>query len=85
MAKRASLSARKGAVQAATAASEAESTGGGKKVGLAVRLDLDRHEQLQDLANSLTRQSRREGGGRVSIHSLLLEGVDLVMAKYGGG
>ncbi len=46
----------------------------GKAVATTVRLDPDRHDHLRTLAF----HSRR------SIHSLLVEGVDLVLAKHKG-
>jgi hypothetical protein len=50
----------------------------GKPVGLSVRLDPVTHERLMDLAHDLSKQNRQ----RVSIHALLLEGVDLVFKRY---
>lgn len=50
-----------------------------KPVGLTVRLDQTMHEKLLDLAHDLTKQRRK----RVSIHSLLMEGIDLMLAKHG--
>jgi hypothetical protein len=51
----------------------------GRPVGLSVRLDPATHERLMDLAHDLSKQKRQ----RVSIHALLLEGVDLVFKRYG--
>ena len=45
----------------------------GRTIATTVRLDPDRHEQLR----TLSFHSRR------SMHSLLLEGVDLVLKKHG--
>ncbi len=72
MAKKPGLRARSQSVQAAMSVAT-DQPAAGKPVALSVRLDADRHEQLRALAF----HSRR------SMHSLLLEGVDLVLAKHG--
>lgn len=79
MSKRVGLAARKSSISAALTASEA--AGGDapaktkpvkqKPVTLSIRLDPDTHEQLRKLAFER----------RVSIHSLLLEGVAMVLTK----
>jgi len=81
--KRAGFEARNSSVQAALAAAQGAASGKGKSaatgkgapleraVGLTVRLDSSTHEQLRSIAFKK----------RVSIHSLLLEGVDLVLRK----
>lgn len=83
--KRAGFEARNGAVKAAIAAAQgvgsikgksaATNKGGplARAVGLTVRLDSATHEQLRSIAFKK----------RVSIHSLLLEGVDFILRKQG--
>ena len=46
----------------------------GKAVSTTVRLDPERHDRLRTVAFHTRR----------SMHSLLVEGVDLVLAKHGG-
>ncbi len=48
---------------------------GGKLVATTVRLDTERHDELRTLAFNARR----------CMHSLLLEGVDLVLAKHRKG
>ncbi len=75
MTKKPGLRARSQSVQAAmSVATDEGKPATGKPVALSVRLDTDRYEQLRTLAFN-TRRSQ---------HSLLLEGVDLVLAKHGG-
>lgn len=86
MTKRSSLTARNSSIQAAMVAAsgqetaplksrskEASKASEAKAVGLSVRLTADTHEALRRIAFDR----------RVSIHSLLLEGVDFVIQKHG--
>ncbi len=50
-----------------------EAAAAGKAVATTVRLDPDRHDRLRTVAFHTRR----------SMHSLLVEGVDLVLAKHG--
>ncbi len=59
---------------AKAAMSVADDTAAGKPVATTVRLDADRHDRLRTIAF----HSRR------SMHSLLVEGVDLVLKKHEG-
>ena len=69
MSKRTSLTARSKSVAAAiTAAADGVE---GRVVGLTVRLNADKHEKLRRIAFEK----------RISIHSLLLKGVDLVLER----
>lgn len=85
MSKRSGLSARSGSIQAAIVAanegSRAKRKGVqaaspeaplGRTVGLTVRLDQHTHDRLRRIAFE----------ERVSIHSLLLEGVEAALAKH---
>ena len=83
MAKKTSLRARSSAVKAATAAATDTDTAApkGKKVGLAVRLGPDKHKELVQLVTDIYMKTNE----RKSIHSLLLEGLDMVIAKYQKG
>jgi hypothetical protein len=85
MKKRTGLSARNGSIQAAIVAAkgEAASTKGnalngkaakerGRPVGLTVRLDQLTHDRLRKIAFE----------NRVSIHSLLLEGVEVALKRH---
>ncbi len=80
MAKKTGLRARNSSVKAAmTAATDTDTpTPKGKKVGLAIRLDPDKHKELVQLTTDIYMKT----GQRRSIHSLLLEGLDMAMAKY---
>jgi hypothetical protein len=77
MAKNPGLSARKKSVQAAmsVAGQEVPATETGKRVALSIRLSEDMYEALRTLAFNERR----------SQHSLLLEGVEMVLAKHGKG
>ena len=77
MVKKAGLRARSASVQAAMSVAQPDETSSApaKTVATTVRLDADRHEQLRTLAFH----------DRRSMHSLLVEGVDLVLAKHGKG
>ena len=95
MTKRAGLAARSKAVTAAmaahggdtapaapTPAPTAEQTAPkARTVGLTLRLDEDRHGALMDVAHALSKQR----GRRVSVHSLLVEAVDLVLERHAAG
>jgi hypothetical protein len=85
MAKRSGLSARSGAIQAAIVAAKGEAAADsknaakakstqslGKTVGLTVRLDQRTHDRLRKIAFD----------ERVSIHSLLLEGLESVFETH---
>lgn len=48
---------------------------------MTLRLSEDQHARLMDIAHSLTKERRQ----RVSIHSLLLEGVEMVLKRHGAG
>lgn len=86
MARRSGLSARSGSIQAAIVAArgtgpadEIAAVSGpaarckGRTIGLTLRLDEEAHDRLRRIAFEK----------RVSIHSLLLEGVEAVLAKHG--
>ena len=60
--------------KAAMSVADVQAEPSGKTIATTVRLDPDRHEQLR----TLSFHSRR------SMHSLLLEGMDLVLKKHGG-
>lgn len=85
MAKRSGLSARSGSIQAAIIAAKGDQAAEGKNaakgnsvrpaartVGLTVRLDERTHDRLRKVAFD----------ERVSIHSLLLEGIQAALAKH---
>ncbi len=73
-AKKAGLRARSASVKAAMSVAQADEAlpSAGKTVSTTVRLDAARHDQLRTLAFN----------DRRSMHSLLVEGVDLVLAKH---
>ncbi len=75
-AKKAGLRARSASVKAAMSVSQVDEApaGAGKTVSTTVRLDPERHDRLRTVAF----HSRR------SMHSLLVEGVDLMLAKHKG-
>jgi len=75
MAKKPGLQARSAAARAAMSVADTTTAPTGKPVATTVRLDTERYEQLRTLGFDARR----------SQHSLLLEGVDLVLAKYGKG
>ncbi len=75
MAKKPELQARSAAARAAMSVADTTTAPTGKPVATTVRLDTERYEQLRTLGFDARR----------SQHSLLLEGVDLVLAKYGKG
>jgi hypothetical protein len=64
---------RRRSVKAAKSVVDDQTEPSGKTISTTARLDPDRHEQLR----TLSFHSRR------SMHSLLLEGVDLVLKKHG--
>lgn len=84
MSKRSSLAARNSSIQAAMVAAGGSEISATKKalppkdtsstkiVGLTVRLPVETHELLRQIAFTQ----------RVSIHSLLMEGVDFVVRKH---
>lgn len=72
MAKKPGLRARSASVKAAMSVADEQAVPSGKAVAMTVRLDADRHDQLRTIAF----HSRR------SLHSLLVEGVDLVLTKH---
>ncbi len=72
MARKTGLRARSQSVKAAVSVADATAAAG-KPVATTVRLDADRHDRLRTIAF----HSRR------SMHSLLVEGVDLVLKKHG--
>ncbi len=76
MAKKPGLRARSASVKAAMSVAQDNQVApvSERAIATTVRLDPDRHEQLR----TLSFHSRR------SMHSLLLEGVDLVLKKHGG-
>ncbi len=74
MAKTPAQRTRSRPVKTAKAVADEQAEQSGKTIATSVRLDADRHEQLR----TLSFHSRR------SMHSLLLEGVDLVLKKHGG-
>ena len=75
MAKKPGLRARSAAAQAAMSVVDTATAPAGKPRATTVRLDTDRYEQLRTLGFNARR----------SQHSLLLEGVDLLLKKYGTG
>ncbi len=75
MAKKPGLRARSAAAQAAMSVVDTTAAPAGKPIATTVRLDTERYEQLRTLGFNARR----------SQHSLLLEGVDLVLKKYGKG
>ena len=74
MAKKPGLRARSASVKAAMSVADEQAEPSGKTIATTVRLDADRHDQLRTIAF----HSRR------SMHSLLVEGVDLMLAKHKG-
>ena len=75
MAKKPGLRARSAAAQAAMSVADTATAPAGKPRATTVRLDTERYERLRTLGFNARR----------SQHSLLLEGVDLVLRKYGKG
>ncbi len=75
MAKKPGLRARSAAAQAAMSVADTAAAPAGKPRATTVRLDTERYEQLRTLGFNARR----------SQHSLLLEGVDLLLKKYGTG
>ncbi len=73
-AKKAGLRARSASVKAAMSVSQVDETAAGKAVSTTVRLDPERHDRLRTVAFHTRR----------SMHSLLVEGVDLMLAKHKG-
>jgi len=75
-AKKPGLRARSASVKAAMSVSQVDEApeASGKAVSTTVRLDPERHDRLRTVAF----HSRR------SMHSLLVEGVDLMLAKHKG-
>jgi len=73
-AKKAGLRARSASVKAAMSVSQVDEAPATKTVSTTVRLDPERHDRLRTVAF----HSRR------SMHSLLVEGVDLMLAKHKG-
>jgi len=75
-AKKAGLRARSASVKAAMSVSQVDEApaAAGKAVSTTVRLDPERHDRLRTLAFHTRR----------SMHSLLVEGVDLMLAKHKG-
>ncbi len=71
-AKKAGLRARSASVKAAMSVSQVDEAPAGKAVSTTVRLDPERHDRLRTLAFHTRR----------SMHSLLVEGVDLMLAKH---
>lgn len=74
MVKKPGLRARSASVKAAMSVADEQAAPAVKAVAMTVRLDADRHDRLRTIAF----HSRR------SLHSLLVEGVDLVLKKHGG-
>ena len=72
MARNPGLRARSPSVKAAMSVAD-DTAAAGKPIATTVRLDADRHDRLRTIAF----HSRR------SMHSLLVEGVDLVLKKHG--
>ena len=74
-AKKAGLRARSASVKAAMSVSQVDAAPAatGKAVSTTVRLDPERHDRLRTVAFHARR----------SMHSLLVEGVDLVLKKHG--
>jgi hypothetical protein len=74
--KKAGLRARVASVKAAMSVSQVDEapTAAGKTVSTTVRLDPERHDRLRTVAFHARR----------SMHSLLVEGVDLMLAKHKG-
>ena len=75
MAKKAGLRARAKSVQAAMTVAKDDAPDSGRKVTLTVRLPEATYEAVRHLAF----EQRR------SQHSILLEGVDMALAKHGKG
>ncbi len=75
MAKKAGLRARAKSVQAAMTVAKEDVPDSGKKITLTVRLPEATYEAVRQLAF----EQRR------SQHSVLLEGVDMALAKHGKG
>ncbi len=75
MAKKPGLRARSAAARAAMSVTDTAAAPAGKPVATTVRLDNERYERLRTLGFNARR----------SQHSLLLEGVDLLLKKYGTG
>ncbi len=73
MAKKPAQRTRSRSVKLAKSVADDQAEQSGKTIATSVRLDPDRHERLRTIAF----HSRR------SMHSLLLEGVDLVLKKHG--
>ncbi len=75
-AKKAGLRARSASVRAAMSVSQVDEAPAvaGKVVSTTVRLDPERHDRLRTVAFHARR----------SMHSLLVEGVDLMLAKHKG-
>ncbi len=73
-AKKAGLRARSASVKAAMSVSQVDEAAAGKAVSTTVRLDPERHDRLRTVAFHARR----------SMHSLLVEGVDLMLAKHKG-
>ena len=75
-AKKAGLRARAASVKAAMSVSQVDEApaAAGKTVSTTVRLDPERHDRLRTVAFHARR----------SMHSLLVEGVDLMLAKHKG-
>ncbi len=73
-AKKAGLRARSASVKAAMSVTDAAPVSAGKAVSTTVRLDPERHDRLRTVAFHARR----------SMHSLLVEGVDLMLAKHKG-
>ncbi len=74
--KKAGLRARSASVKAAMSVSQVDEApaAAGKTVTTSVRLDPERHDRLRTVAFHTRR----------SMHSLLVEGVDLMLAKHKG-
>ncbi len=73
-AKKAGLRARSASVKAAMSVTDEAPEAAGKAVSTTVRLDPERHDRLRTVALHRCR----------SMHSLLVEGVDLMLAKHKG-
>ncbi len=75
-AKKAGRRARSASVKAAKSVSQVDGApaAAGKMVSTTVRLDPERHDRLRTVAFHTRR----------SMHSLLVEGVDLMLAKHKG-
>ncbi len=72
--KKAGLRARSASVKAAMSVTDEVPAAAGKAVSTTVRLDPERHDRLRTVAFHTRR----------SMHSLLVEGVDLMLAKHKG-